>query len=112
MGAAALTEPGLDAVVMDLRAPELDGAALRAVLDPATPVAPGSLEDANDATLRRCCSTPAATSARRAAPRYFPLHPAAQGAQVSHRHVALLTIRTRPNLDTKISTLAAPRVTT
>ena len=46
VGAAALTEPGLDAVVMDLSAPDLDGAALRAVLDPATPVAPGSLDDA------------------------------------------------------------------
>lgn len=46
VGAAALTEPGLDALVVDLRAPELDGAALRAVLDPGTPVAPGSLEDA------------------------------------------------------------------
>jgi len=46
VGAAALTEPGLDAVVVDLHAPELDGAALRAVLDPATPFRPDSLEDA------------------------------------------------------------------
>jgi DNA-binding NtrC family response regulator len=46
VGAAALTEPGLDAVVVDLHAPELDGAALRALLDPATPAEPVSLEDA------------------------------------------------------------------
>jgi len=46
VGAAALTEPGFDAVVVDLHAPELDGAALRAVLDPATPVGPDSLQDA------------------------------------------------------------------
>lgn len=46
VGAAALTEPGLDAVVVDLRAPELDGAALRAVLDPAMPPTPDSLDDA------------------------------------------------------------------
>lgn len=43
---SALSEPGLDAVVMDLHAPELDGPALRALLDPATPAAPESLEDA------------------------------------------------------------------
>lgn len=46
VGAAALTEPGIDAVVLDLRAAELDGAMLRALLDPGTPAAPGSLEDA------------------------------------------------------------------
>jgi DNA-binding NtrC family response regulator len=44
--AAALTETGLDAVVIDLLAPELDGAALRALLDPAAPAGPDSLEDA------------------------------------------------------------------
>jgi DNA-binding NtrC family response regulator len=46
IGAAALTEPGLDAVVLDLRSPEVDGASLRALLDPGTPAVPGSLEDA------------------------------------------------------------------
>lgn len=46
VAAAALTEPGLDAVVVDLHAPELDGAALRGVLDPAAPPRPDSLEDA------------------------------------------------------------------
>jgi DNA-binding NtrC family response regulator len=45
VAAAALTEPGLDAVVLDLREPEVDGASLRALLDPGTPAAPGSLED-------------------------------------------------------------------
>ncbi len=34
-GAAALAEPGFDAVVVDLRAPELDGTTLRSLLDPA-----------------------------------------------------------------------------
>ena len=46
VGAAALTEPGLDAVVVDLHAPELDAAALRLVLDPAAPAVPDSLNDA------------------------------------------------------------------
>lgn len=46
LGVAALSEPGLDAVVVDLHAPELDGAALRALLDPAAPAEPDSLEDA------------------------------------------------------------------
>ena len=46
VAAAALTEPGLDAVVLDLRSPEVDGASLRALLDPGAPAAPGSLEDA------------------------------------------------------------------
>lgn len=46
VGAAALSEPGLDALVVDLRSPELDGATLRSLLDPATPVTPDSLDDA------------------------------------------------------------------
>lgn len=46
VGAAALTEPGLDAVVLDLRLPEVDGASLRTLLDPGMPASPGSLEDA------------------------------------------------------------------
>ncbi len=46
VGAAALTEPGIDAVLVDLITPELDGAALRTLLDPATPARPDSLEDA------------------------------------------------------------------
>jgi DNA-binding NtrC family response regulator len=46
VASAALSEPGLDAVVVDLHAPQLDGTALRHLLDPATPVSPGTLEDA------------------------------------------------------------------
>ncbi len=46
LGVAALTEPGFDAVVVDLHAPDLDGAALRALLDPVTPAQPDSLENA------------------------------------------------------------------
>jgi DNA-binding NtrC family response regulator len=53
VGAAALTEPGLDAVLVDLLTPELDGAALRGLLDPATPAAPGSLEDAERRHIAR-----------------------------------------------------------
>ena len=75
VGAAALTEPGLDAVVVDLRAPDLDGAALRAVLDPGTPVPPARSRTQNDVTLRRCCSSPAATSARRHCSSVFPAPP-------------------------------------
>ncbi len=46
VGAAALAEPGLDAVVVDLRAADVGAAALRAALDPAAPPVPDSLEDA------------------------------------------------------------------
>ena len=45
-GAAALTEAGIDVLVLDLRLSELDGAALRAALNPDTPSAPDSLDDA------------------------------------------------------------------
>ena len=53
LGAAALTEPGFDAVLVDLQAPELDGVALRGLLDPATPAAPESLEDAERRHIAR-----------------------------------------------------------
>jgi DNA-binding NtrC family response regulator len=53
VGAAALMEPGLDAVIVDLHAPELDGAAFRALLDPGTPAAPDSLEDAERRHIAR-----------------------------------------------------------
>ena len=53
VGSAALAEPGFDAVLLDLQAPELEGAALRGLLDPATPVAPGSLEDAERRHIAR-----------------------------------------------------------
>jgi DNA-binding NtrC family response regulator len=45
-GAVALSEPGIDVLVLDLRLNELDGAALRAALDPALPAAPDTLDDA------------------------------------------------------------------
>jgi DNA-binding NtrC family response regulator len=45
-GAVALTEPGIDVLVLDLRLTELDGSALRAALNPATPATPDSLDDA------------------------------------------------------------------
>ncbi|HQR17237.1 MAG TPA: helix-turn-helix domain-containing protein [Gemmatimonadales bacterium] len=44
--AEALGVPGLGGVVVDLALPGLDRAALRRSLTPATPVPPGSLEDA------------------------------------------------------------------
>jgi DNA-binding NtrC family response regulator len=53
VGAAALTEPGIDAVLVDLITPELDGASLRALLDPATPAGPDSLEDAERRHIAR-----------------------------------------------------------
>jgi DNA-binding NtrC family response regulator len=46
LGAEALEEPGIDFLVVDLRSPDLAVLALRAALDPATPQAPDSLEDA------------------------------------------------------------------
>ena len=45
-GAAALSEPGIDVLVVDLRLSELDGSALRAALNPTAPPAPDSLDDA------------------------------------------------------------------
>ena len=42
-GAVALSEPGIDVLVLDLRLSELDGGALRAALNPA---APDTLDDA------------------------------------------------------------------
>jgi DNA-binding NtrC family response regulator len=53
VGAAALTEPGIDAVLVDLLTPELDGAALRGLLDPATPAGPDSLEIAERRHIAR-----------------------------------------------------------
>lgn len=44
IGASALAEPGLDAIVVDLALPELDIAALRAALAPGV-AAPESLEE-------------------------------------------------------------------
>jgi DNA-binding NtrC family response regulator len=46
LGAAALAEPGLDAVLVDVQSPDVSGATLRAALDPGTPPQPDSLEDA------------------------------------------------------------------
>jgi DNA-binding NtrC family response regulator len=45
-GAVVLSEPGIDVLVLDLRLNELDGAALRAALNPAMPAAPDTLDDA------------------------------------------------------------------
>lgn len=45
-GAVALSEPGIDVLVLDLRLSELDGGALRAALSPAAPAAPDTLDDA------------------------------------------------------------------
>jgi len=45
-GVVALSEPGIDVLVLDLRLNELDGGALRAALNPAMPAAPDTLEDA------------------------------------------------------------------
>lgn len=45
-GSAALAEPGIDVLVLDLRLSELDGSSLRSALDPAAPAIPDSLDDA------------------------------------------------------------------
>lgn len=45
-GSTALTEPGIDLLVLDLRLSELDGASLRAALNPAAPAVPDTLDDA------------------------------------------------------------------
>lgn len=44
--AAALQEPGIDFLVLDLRSPDLSLAALRAALAPAGPGVPDTLDDA------------------------------------------------------------------
>ena len=43
---AALSEPGIELLALDLRLPELDVQHLRAALQPAAPAAPDTLEDA------------------------------------------------------------------
>ena len=45
-GSAALTEPGIDVLVLDLRLSELDGSSLRAALNPDAPPVPDTLDDA------------------------------------------------------------------
>jgi DNA-binding NtrC family response regulator len=45
-GADALAEPGIDLVVLDLRAPDLALSALRTALNPSAPAQPESLDDA------------------------------------------------------------------
>jgi DNA-binding NtrC family response regulator len=45
-GSAALTEPGIDVLVLDMRLSELDASSLRSALDPAAPAVPDSLDDA------------------------------------------------------------------
>lgn len=46
LAAAALGEPGIDFLVVDLQAPDVSLAALRAALDARTPATPDSLDDA------------------------------------------------------------------
>jgi len=45
-GSTALTEPGIDMLVLDLRLSELDASSLRAALNPAVPAVPDTLDDA------------------------------------------------------------------
>lgn len=45
-GAVALSEPGIDVLVLDLHLSELDTGALRAALNPALPATPDTLDDA------------------------------------------------------------------
>lgn len=53
VAAASLDPPEFDCLVLDLRLPELDLAALRGVLAPAVPAAPSSLEAAERLHIAR-----------------------------------------------------------
>jgi DNA-binding NtrC family response regulator len=45
-GSTALTEPGIDVLVLDLQLSELDASSLRSALNPEAPAVPDTLDDA------------------------------------------------------------------